>query len=78
MTESHPPSAWRPLIDDWVERESQVGIVVGKGGEQVKQIGIAARAMIEEQLDTKLHLSLRVKVRRHWRDDATWLARAGL
>lgn len=62
----------------WVERESQVGIVVGKGGEQVKQIGIAARRVIEAQLGTKLHLSLRVKVRRHWRDDATWLARAGL
>lgn len=62
----------------WVERESQVGIVVGKGGEQVRDIGIAARGIIEEQLGTKLHLSLRVKVRKHWRDDATWLARAGL
>jgi GTP-binding protein Era len=62
----------------WVERDSQVGIVVGKGGEQIKEIGIAARAMIEDQLGTKLHLSLRVKVRKHWRDDATWLARAGL
>jgi GTP-binding protein Era len=62
----------------WVERDSQIGIVVGKGGEQIKDIGIAARAMIEEQLGTKLHLSLRVKVRKHWRDDATWLARAGL
>lgn len=62
----------------WVERESQVGIVVGRQGEQIKQVGIAARRMIEEQLETKLHLSLRVKVRRHWRDDATWLARAGL
>lgn len=62
----------------WVERDSQVGIVVGKGGEQIKQIGVAARSMIEEQLETKLHLSLRVKVRKHWRDDATWLARAGL
>ncbi|MCW2928969.1 MAG: GTP-binding protein Era [Thermoleophilia bacterium] len=62
----------------WVERESQVGIVVGKGGEQIRDIGVAARGMIETQLGTKLHLSLRVKVRKHWRDDATWLARAGL
>lgn len=62
----------------WVERQSQVGIVVGGGGEQIRDIGIAARKMIEEQLGTRLHLSLRVKVRKHWRDDATWLARAGL
>ncbi len=62
----------------WVERQSQVGIVVGAGGEQIRDIGIAARKMIEEQLGTRLHLALRVKVRKHWRDDATWLARAGL
>ena len=62
----------------WVERQSQVGIVVGGKGERIKEIGIAARRMIEEQLETDLHLSLRVKVRKHWRDDATWLARAGL
>ncbi len=62
----------------WVERQSQVGIVVGLQGERIRDIGIAAREMIEEQLDTRLHLSLRVKVRKHWRDDATWLARAGL
>ncbi len=62
----------------WVERQSQVGIVVGQKGERIKEIGIAARKMIEEQLDIDIHLSLRVKVRKHWRDDATWLARAGL
>ena len=62
----------------WVERQSQVGIVVGKGGVQVRDVGIAARRMIEEQLGLHVHLELRVKVRKHWRDDATWLARAGL
>jgi GTPase len=62
----------------WVERQSQVGIVVGKGGEQVRDIGIAARRMIETQLQMRAHLELRVKVRKHWRDDAQWLARAGL
>jgi len=62
----------------WVDRESQVGIVVGKQGMLIKEIGIAARAMIEEQLDTEIHLDLRVKTRRNWRDDETWLARAGL
>lgn len=62
----------------WVDRESQVGIVVGKGGEQIREIGIAARAMIEAQLDDQLHLDLRVKTRKNWRDDEQWLARAGL
>jgi GTP-binding protein Era len=62
----------------WVERESQVGIVVGKGGEQIRDIGIAARRTIERELARSVHLSVRVKVRKHWRDDATWLARAGL
>jgi GTP-binding protein Era len=62
----------------WVERQSQVGIVVGKGGAQIRDIGIAARAMIEAQLGFDAHLELRVKVRKAWRDDATWLARAGL
>ena len=62
----------------WVDRESQVGIVVGKRGEQIREIGIAARKMIEEQLEDQLHLDLRVKTRKNWRDDEQWLARAGL
>ncbi|MCW2924542.1 MAG: GTPase Era [Thermoleophilia bacterium] len=62
----------------WVERESQVGIVVGSKGAGIRDVGIAARAMIETQLGRSIHLELRVKVRRRWRDDETWLARAGL
>jgi GTP-binding protein Era len=75
-----PDDPERLLVDCtiWVERQSQVGIVVGTGGERIRDVGIAARTMIEEQLGTRVHLSLRVKVRKHWRDDATWLARAGL
>jgi GTP-binding protein Era len=72
------PDRTRVACTIWVERQSQVGIVVGRGGEQVRSIGIAARRMIEEQLDARVHLDLRVKVRKHWRDDAAWLARAGL
>ncbi len=62
----------------WVERQSQVGIMVGKGGTQIRDIGIAARKIIERELGMRVHLELRVKVRKHWRDDASWLARAGL
>lgn len=80
MVEDSPEHPDRTLVacTIWVERQSQVGIVVGKGGAQVRDIGIAARQMIEQQLDMLVHLELRVKVRKHWRDDATWLARAGL
>lgn len=62
----------------WVERESQVGIVVGKGGETIKSIGTNARTVIEEMLDRRCMLHLRVKVRRNWRDDDTQLERWGL
>jgi GTP-binding protein Era len=62
----------------WVDNESQVGIVVGKGGERIKDVGTVARQMIREQLDLDHHLDLRVKTRKNWRDDEQWLARAGL
>ncbi|MBC7461847.1 MAG: GTPase Era [Thermoleophilia bacterium] len=62
----------------WVERESQVGIVVGKAGATIRDVGIQARERIELELGINLHLELRVKVRKHWRDDEQWLGRAGL
>jgi GTP-binding protein Era len=62
----------------WVENESQVGIVVGKGGERIREIGTAARLVVEQELDCRVHLELRVKTRQRWRDDDAWLARAGL
>lgn len=62
----------------WVERDSQIGIVVGRGGEGVLDIGTRARAMIERELERTIRLELRVKARRRWRDDDTWLAKAGL
>lgn len=62
----------------WVDNDSQVGIVVGKGGERIREVGIAARTKIEEQLGLDHHLDLRVKTRKNWRDDEQWLARAGL
>ncbi len=58
-----------------VESESQKGIVIGKGGAAVKQIGTAARREIEAVLGTHVFLSLRVKVRRHWRRDDAYIER---
>ena len=53
----------------FVERDSQKSIILGKRGQQIKQIGSAARQELEEILDTKVHLFLFVKVREKWADD---------
>lgn len=53
----------------FVERESQKGIVIGKGGKMLKRIGTAARLEIEAMSGRKVFLQLRVKVRKNWRND---------
>jgi len=53
----------------FVERDSQKSIILGKRGQQIKQIGSDARKDLEEILDTKVHLFLFVKVREKWGDD---------
>ncbi len=53
----------------FVERDSQKGIVIGQGGTKLKKIGIDARHKIEELLGRNVFLSLRVKVRKNWRND---------
>ena len=52
-----------------VERDSQKGIVVGKGGEMIKQIGTAARLALEAHFETRVFLDLHVKVKSEWRND---------
>jgi GTP-binding protein Era len=52
----------------YCERESQKGILVGKGGQMLKKIGTAARLQIEKMLGTRVFLELFVKVRAGWRD----------
>ncbi len=60
-----------------VERESQKGIVIGKGGSMLKRIGTLAREELEQVLGTKVHLELRVKVQKEWQRDARALTRLG-
>jgi GTPase len=60
------------------ETESQKRILIGAGGQMVKSIGIAARRAIERHLGTRVHLDLRVRVRRHWRTDEHLLDRLGI
>ncbi|MCH7980726.1 MAG: GTPase Era [Proteobacteria bacterium] len=53
----------------WVERDSQKGIVVGKGGSRLKQVGTAARVDLKNQLGQPVHLELWVKVKQNWADN---------
>jgi GTP-binding protein Era len=54
----------------YVERPSQKGIVIGKGGGMIKTVGREAREELERLLGVRIYLDLRVKVHRRWRDDA--------
>jgi GTP-binding protein Era len=60
-----------------VERESQKGIVIGKGGAMLKQIGTRARRELELLLGSRVYLELRVKVQREWQRDPAALTRLG-
>ncbi|MEN9854348.1 MAG: hypothetical protein RLZ30_457 [Actinomycetota bacterium] len=61
----------------WVERDSQKGILIGKGGQQLKAIGSDARKEIEERLGEKIFLSLQVKVASNWQQDPKKLGKLG-
>ncbi len=62
----------------WAETESQKGILIGKGGAKVGEIGSAARRYLEAELGAKVHLDLQVRVRSHWRRDEGLLDRLGI
>ncbi|NOT44073.1 MAG: GTPase Era [Acidobacteria bacterium] len=62
----------------YVERPSQKGIVVGKGGSMIRDIGTSARQELERYLEVPVFLDLHVKVRPAWRDDARALHDVGL
>jgi GTP-binding protein Era len=68
---------WRIEATVFVERESQKGIIVGKGGEQIKRVGTEARRDLERLLGAKVYLGLTVKVRPKWRRDAAQIRRFG-
>ena len=61
-----------------VERDSQKGIVIGKGGETLKAIGTAARLEMEPLLGTRVFLDLRVKVVKEWQRDPRAMDKLGL
>lgn len=61
----------------YVERDSQKGIIIGKGGELIKRVGTEAREDLERLLGTKVFLELTVKVKKDWRRDASQIRRFG-
>ena len=62
----------------YVEAESQKGIVVGKGGTMIRDIGTQARMVLADFFKQPVHLNLQVKVRPRWRRDDAMLDRLGL
>jgi GTP-binding protein Era len=60
-----------------LERDSQKGIVIGKSGSKLKQIGVRSREQIEHMLRTKVYLKLFVRVQKNWRKDTRAIKRFG-
>jgi len=77
---------WEEVRDDFtriycaifVERESQKKIIIGRGAQRLKQIGMRARREIERMLDHRCHLELFVKVEDDWRDQQHLLDEMGI
>ncbi|HSB34131.1 MAG TPA: GTPase Era [Nitrospirota bacterium] len=62
----------------YVERDSQKGILIGKGGAMLKQIGTLARQDAEKLLGVRIFLKLYVKVKKGWREDERVLRNIGI
>jgi len=73
--DDHMTRIWATIL---VERDSQKPIVIGRGGEMIKQIGTAARQEIEKFFGTRVFLDLRVAVREQWREDERILDSLGV
>ncbi len=61
----------------FVERDSQKGIIIGRGGSRLKDVGSRARGEINHLLGRRVHLDLRVKVAKDWQRDPKQLGRLG-
>ena len=60
-----------------VERDSQKGILIGKGGKALKKVGRQSRESIEAFLDRPVFLDLHIQVRKKWRKDKSQVKRLG-
>jgi len=77
LTEREDPACLYIRATVFVEQESQKGILIGKGGAMLKQIGTAARRDLESFFGIKVFLQSTVEVRRHWRRDERALREFG-
>jgi GTP-binding protein Era len=81
MIEREDRPADDPMLDVhatiFVERQSQKGIVIGRGGERLRQVGTAARKQIEALLGTRIYLDLHVTVAKDWQRDPRQLRKLG-
>lgn len=81
VDEMNPREGERPLTDVFasivLERDSQKAIVIGRGGERLREVGRLARAQIESLIGTKVFLKLHVRVRKDWQRSAKELGRLG-
>lgn len=69
--------AWRLFINLFVERDSQKGIVIGKRGARLKEIGTRARPAVEALLGHHVHLDLHVRTAKEWQKNPKMLNRLG-
>ncbi|MEX0994765.1 MAG: GTPase Era [Balneolaceae bacterium] len=60
-----------------VNRKSQKGMLIGKGGKAIKKLGTQSREVIEEFVGRKVYLDLHVKVREKWRENENWVRNLG-
>ncbi|MDM4761827.1 GTPase Era [Galbitalea sp. SE-J8] len=67
----------RVYVNLFVERDSQKGIIIGKGGSRLRDVGAAARAEIEKLIGHRVYLDVRVKIAKDWQRDAKQLGRLG-
>jgi GTP-binding protein Era len=72
------PKCTRIAATLYVDQKSQKPMLIGKGGEMIKRIGMQARQEIEELVENAVFLDLNVKVRQNWRKDPQFLKSLGL
>lgn len=77
VIEAEGPGHLKVFANLVVERDSQKGIIIGKGGSRLKAIGEAARAALTDKLGRDVYLSLHVVVAKNWQQDAKKLGRLG-
>jgi GTP-binding protein Era len=61
----------------WVERENQRAILLGKGGEAIKQAASAARQSMIDFFQTRVHLDVWIKVKKNWSSEEATLVQLG-